>query len=121
MARRAIRRAMQHRTCWRQREPRFLAFCPSDLPVKISEALGTSYPHDSSPKRSPDLAFATPREFLQEGCGAAAQDVTNGRAVASALLRGRAGNRVANLLGAARGRRLWRQVSELGAALAEAS
>jgi hypothetical protein len=38
MARRAIRRATQHQTRWRQHEPQFLAFCPSDLPVKKSRS-----------------------------------------------------------------------------------
>jgi hypothetical protein len=28
------------------------SFCPSDLPVKISEVLATSYQHDSSPRRA---------------------------------------------------------------------
>jgi hypothetical protein len=37
----------------RQRTPPpVLAFCPSDLPVKISEGLATSSLHDSSSKRS---------------------------------------------------------------------
>jgi hypothetical protein len=36
MVRRAFRRATEPQTRWRQREPTSLAFCPSDLPVKIS-------------------------------------------------------------------------------------
>jgi hypothetical protein len=49
-------------------------FCPSDLPVKN---LGGSR-HELSARQQPEavarLGLATPREFLQEGCGAAAKD-----------------------------------------------
>jgi hypothetical protein len=47
-------------------------FCPSDLPVKISEVLETSRQRDSSPKLVARLGLATQREFLQAICGWAA-------------------------------------------------
>jgi hypothetical protein len=52
-------------------------FCPSDLPVKISEVLETSRQRDSSPKLVAPLSLATQREFLQEICGVAALAVWN--------------------------------------------
>ena len=79
MARRACRRATQHRICWRQREPPCLAFCPSDLPVKISEVLGTSQQHDSSPKRSPDLAQRRHVSFCREAAARQPQERNGAR------------------------------------------
>jgi hypothetical protein len=49
---------------------------PPVLPV-ISEVLETSLQRDSSPKALARLGLATPRQFLQEICGVAAQDVWN--------------------------------------------
>jgi hypothetical protein len=63
IARRAIRRATQHQTRWRQREPPFLAFCPSDLPVKKS--------------RSCEVAWIRQSSFCDSGCVLAAKDVWN--------------------------------------------
>jgi hypothetical protein len=74
---RAIRRATQHQTWWRQREPAFLAFCPSDLPVKISKAFGSSSQHDSSPKRSRSCALRRYKSFCKSGCGSAAPRSTS--------------------------------------------
>ena len=66
IARRAIRRATQHRTCWRQRGPQVLAFCPSDLPVKITKVLGTSQQQASSPKRSLGSALRRHGSFCKQ-------------------------------------------------------